>query len=85
MPAVGATLLERHTFRAGGVDGHVNNEREGLAAKFSADLKDAVAYARSNVGNPSQSSALYGMAGTPEGNQMVDDLLRGVFDHMYDI
>ncbi len=57
----------------------------GLAARFNADLSAGVAYAKANAGKPAQSSALYGMAGTVEGNRMVEDLLRSVFDHMYDI
>lgn len=57
----------------------------GLARRFKSDLSAGVAYARSHAGTPSQGSVLYGMAGTPEGNQMVDDLLRGVFDYMYDL
>ncbi len=56
----------------------------GLTNAFAVDLKDAVAYARSRQGEPAQSSALYGVAGTAEGNRMVNDLLCGVFDYMYD-
>lgn len=37
------------------------------------------------IGEPAQSSAFYGIAGTVEGNRMVNDLLCGVFDYMYDI
>jgi hypothetical protein len=55
----------------------------GLTDAFVADLKEAVVYARSKHGEPAGSSALYGVAGTDEGNRMVNDLLCGVFDYMY--
>jgi sphinganine-1-phosphate aldolase len=57
----------------------------GLAGRFSRDLRAAVKYAKDNAGKSAQSSALYGMAGTVEGNQLVNELLCGVFDHMYSI
>lgn len=56
-----------------------------LAETFAGDLRDGVAYAAKNAGTPAQSSALYGLAGTVEGNQQVTELLCGVFDHMYAI
>lgn len=56
-----------------------------LAETFAGDLRDGVAYARKNAGTPARSSALYGLAGTVEGNQQVTELLCGVFDHMYAI
>jgi len=57
----------------------------GIADRMIADLKDAVAYAREKAGTPAQSSALYGIAGSVEGNQMVNELLCGVFDYMYEL
>jgi len=56
-----------------------------IGKEFIRDLKEGVAYARSNAGTAAQSSALYGMAGTVEGNQAVNDLLCGVFDYMYHV
>jgi len=56
-----------------------------LGAEFRKDLAEGVSYARQNVGTPAQSSALYGLAGIVDGNQQVNDLLCGVFDHMYAI
>ncbi|MCU0599679.1 MAG: aspartate aminotransferase family protein [Desulfobacterales bacterium] len=57
----------------------------GLAGEFVEDLNAGVQYAKNNAGKPAQSSALYGLAGSAEGNQAVNDLLCGVFDHMYSI
>lgn len=56
----------------------------GLVDAFVADLNEAVAYAKTRTGEPAQSSALYGIAGTVEGNRMVNDLLCSVFDYMYE-
>ncbi len=55
----------------------------GIAARMVADLKEAVAYAHAQAGTPARSSALYGVAGSADGNRMVSDLLCGVFDYMY--
>src|SRR6056297_4204865 len=57
----------------------------GLGAEFENDLAEGVAYAKKKAGTPAESSALYGMAGTVDGNQQVTELLCGVFDHMYAI
>jgi len=57
----------------------------GLGAEFENDLAEGVAYAKKKAGTPAESSALYGMAGTVDGNQQVTELLCGVFDHMYSI
>jgi glutamate/tyrosine decarboxylase-like PLP-dependent enzyme len=57
----------------------------GLPRQFAKDLKAGVQYAKDNSGKAAQSGALYGMAGTVEGNQLVNELLCGVFDHMYSI
>ena len=56
-----------------------------LGAEFENDLAEGVAHAKQKAGTPAESSALYGMAGTVDGNQQVTDLLCGVFDHMYNI
>ncbi len=57
----------------------------GLGAQFADDLAEGVSYAKQNAGTPAQSSALYGLAGTVDGNQQVTELLCGVFDYMYSI
>jgi len=59
------------------------NTRPGLATEFAQDLADGVAYARDHHAEPARSGALYGMAGTPAGNDMVTFLLSGALDAMY--
>ncbi|MFZ0324112.1 MAG: aminotransferase class V-fold PLP-dependent enzyme [Actinomycetes bacterium] len=61
------------------------NTREGLADEFAVDLADGVDYARSQAGQPARSGALYGLAGTPAGEQMLPMLLAGALDAMYDV
>ena len=57
----------------------------GLAGRFIEDLKPAVDYARSKTGTPSETSALCGMAGSVQGNQMMSDLLVAFLDHFYSV
>lgn len=57
----------------------------GVGDQFREDLAEGVSYAKQKAGTPAQSSALYGLAGTVDGNQQVTELLCGVFDHMYAI
>jgi glutamate/tyrosine decarboxylase-like PLP-dependent enzyme len=59
------------------------NTRDGLAEEFAADLADGVAYALAHRGEPARSGALYGMAGSPVGNETVNFLLSGALDAMY--
>ena len=59
------------------------NTAPGLAEEFARDLADAVAYAKERRGEPARSGALYGMAGTPAGNDVVNILLSGALDAMY--
>ena len=59
------------------------NTRPGLADEFARDLADGVAYALAHHGEPARSGALYGMAGTPAGNDTVNFLLSGALDAMY--
>jgi hypothetical protein len=46
-------------------------------------LRAGVAYAKSKAGTISQTTALYGLAGSLEGNQQVTELVFGLFDHLY--
>ncbi len=57
----------------------------GIAERLIKDLKDGVDYAKANKDTASQSSALYGIAGSPEGNAQVDDILLQALDHLYDV
>jgi sphinganine-1-phosphate aldolase len=59
------------------------NTRPGLAEEFARDLADAVSHALAHRGEPARSGALYGMAGTPAGNDVVNFLLSGALDAMY--
>ena len=53
------------------------------AERFTDDLRAGVAYAKSKAGTISQTTALYGLAGSLEGNQQVTELVFGLFDHLY--
>jgi glutamate/tyrosine decarboxylase-like PLP-dependent enzyme len=57
----------------------------GIAERFLQDLRAGVAYAHAAEGTKPQSSALYGLSGTAEGNRMVNELLVGVFDMLYEV
>ena len=54
-----------------------------IAQKFIDDLRAGVDYAKSKAGTTSQTTALYGLAGSLEGNQQVTELVFGLFDHLY--
>jgi glutamate/tyrosine decarboxylase-like PLP-dependent enzyme len=58
---------------------------DGIAETFTVDLKEGVEYARSKEGEPSASSALYGIAGSVEGNQTVTNMTYGFFDHLFSV
>jgi glutamate/tyrosine decarboxylase-like PLP-dependent enzyme len=55
----------------------------GLAERFLADLRAGVSYARDKAGTPAETTALYGMAGTVEGNRQMTELMFGFFDYLY--
>ena len=57
----------------------------GVAERFLADLRSGVIYARSKAGTVAETTALYGLAGTVEGNQQVAELIFGVFDYLYSV
>jgi hypothetical protein len=59
------------------------NTRPGLTGEFARDLADGVAYAKTAAGTPANSGALYGMAGTPAGEEGLEFLLSGALDAMY--
>ncbi|MBW2513709.1 MAG: aspartate aminotransferase family protein [Deltaproteobacteria bacterium] len=56
-----------------------------VARKWVEDLQEGVAYAKEKQGTPAETSAIYGLAGTKEGNQQVTEMVMGVFDHLYSI
>jgi glutamate/tyrosine decarboxylase-like PLP-dependent enzyme len=57
----------------------------GVADRFLDDLKAGVAYARTKAGTVAETTALYGLAGTLEGNKQVTELIYGVFDYLYSV
>lgn len=57
----------------------------GLAEQFTSDLQEGVAYAKSKEGTPAESTALYGVAGNVEGNQVVTEMMYGIFDYLYSV
>jgi glutamate/tyrosine decarboxylase-like PLP-dependent enzyme len=56
-----------------------------VAARLVDDLKEGVAYARSNARTVAETTALYGIAGSVESNQMVSELLSAYLDHFYTV
>ncbi|MEZ5117093.1 MAG: aspartate aminotransferase family protein [Candidatus Nanopelagicales bacterium] len=61
------------------------NTQPGLAERFVDDLRASVDYALERKGQPALSGAMYGLgAGTPQGNEMVNTVMSGVIDAMYE-
>ena len=56
-----------------------------IAGHLVDDLKAGVAYARSKTGTIAETTALYGMAGSAESNQVVSELLTAYLDHFYTV
>jgi glutamate/tyrosine decarboxylase-like PLP-dependent enzyme len=56
-----------------------------VAGRFIADLQEGVAYAKANAGTVAKTTALYGVAGTIEGNQQITEIVFGLFDYLYSI
>ena len=56
-----------------------------IAERFIEDLRAAVEYAKSKAGTVAETTALYGLAGTIEGNQQVTELVFGFFDYLYSV
>ncbi|MBW1983597.1 MAG: aspartate aminotransferase family protein, partial [Deltaproteobacteria bacterium] len=54
-----------------------------IAERMASDLKEGVEYAKSKAGTVAQTTALYGLAGTLEGNEQVTELVFGYFDYLY--
>jgi glutamate/tyrosine decarboxylase-like PLP-dependent enzyme len=56
-----------------------------VAERFLEDLHAGLDYAKSNAGTVAETTALYGMAGTIEGNQQITELVFGFFDYLYSV
>lgn len=61
------------------------NTAPGVAEAFVADLRGAVEYARQQVGTEPRSGALYGLGGTPDGDEILDTLFTAALDAMYEV
>ena len=61
------------------------NTAEGVAERFLAVLKDAVAYAVEHRGEPATSGALYGFGSTPQGDLGLQVLMSGYLDAMHEV
>jgi hypothetical protein len=61
------------------------NTAPGVAEAFVADLRDAVEYAKHPTRESPKSGALYGLGGTPDGNEILDTLFSAALDAMYEV
>ena len=61
------------------------NTAPGVADAFLADLRDAVEYAKHPARAEPKSGALYGLGGTPEGNEILNTLFVAALDAMYEV
>jgi sphinganine-1-phosphate aldolase len=58
---------------------------EDVAERFLEDLHAGVVYAKSKAGTVAETTAIYGVAGTIEGNQQVTEMVFGLFDYLYSV
>jgi len=56
-----------------------------IAERFLKDLHAGVAYAKSKAGTVAETTALYGLAGTLEGNRQVTEMVPGYLDYLYTV
>jgi glutamate/tyrosine decarboxylase-like PLP-dependent enzyme len=61
------------------------NTAPGVADAFVRDLGDAVEYAKHPGRDEPKSGALYGLGGTPSGNEILEVLFTAALDAMYDV
>ncbi len=61
------------------------NTAPGVAEAFVADLREAVEYAKNPSRTEPKSGALYGLGGTPAGNEILTTLFTAALDAMYDV
>lgn len=60
------------------------NTDPAVVDAFLSDLSDSVAFAKVHAGEPADSGAMYGFAGTAEGNAAIEGLMGGYLDAMHD-
>ena len=56
-----------------------------VAAYLVKDLKAGVEYARANAGKVAETTALYGLGGSLDGNQQITELVFGYLDYLYSV
>jgi sphinganine-1-phosphate aldolase len=61
------------------------NTAPGIAEAFISDLRDAVEYAKHPARVEPKSGALYGLGGTPEGNEILNTLFTAALYAMYEV
>jgi sphinganine-1-phosphate aldolase len=61
------------------------NTAPGVVDAFLGDLRDGVEYARHPARAEPKSGALYGLGGTPEGNEILNTLFTAALDAMYEV
>ncbi len=61
------------------------NTADGVAEAFVSDLQQAVEYAKHPARESPRSGALYGLGGTPGGNEILDTLFAAALDAMYEV
>lgn len=61
------------------------NTAAGVAEAFIRDLRAAVDYAKHPPSEQPKSGALYGLGGTPAGNEILDTLFSAALDAMYEV
>ncbi len=61
------------------------NTAPGIGEAFVEDLRDAVEYARHPGRDEPKSGALYGLGGTPDGNEILNTLFTAALDAMYEV
>jgi sphinganine-1-phosphate aldolase len=61
------------------------NTAPGVADAFIRDLRDAVSYAKHPPRAEPRSGALYGLGGTPSGDEILETLFTAALDAMYEV
>ena len=61
------------------------NTAPGVAEAFISDLREAVDYAKHPARAEPKSGALYGLGGTPEGDEILGTLFGAALDAMYEV
>ncbi len=61
------------------------NTAPGIADAFLKDLREAVEYAKHPARGQPKSGALYGLGGTPEGDEILGSLFGAALDAMYEV